>query len=453
MLAALVISPILLGASTAGAAEVSVTEAAGVPNRAELSYIAAQGEDNDLQIKLIGDTPDHFKVELLERKAALTAGSGCTGGGLPESPAICDLHKPVTSWSIGLTVDLSDGTNTLEASNLILHPDLPISYTGGAGQDVVVSGGGNDVIDAGAGANSVYGNTGDDEFLASAVADAGDTYGGGQGTNRVSYARRSQPVRLHGITVDGPEGPDYITGVSILQGGTGDDTLIDWPADGRSPIFARLEGGPGNDQLASDVSGAWLVGGPGDDSLSGGDTPTYPFASRGPPPAPLANHLIGEEGNDVYVGGSAPDFIREYETDTDAPAAASTVADLGSDDTAYGNGANDLIELGAGSDTVYGGPGNDWLNGGLGSDLVGGGGNADIVVGDRGVDRLFGAAGSDRIFAARAVAYGSPHPLSSGPFEVTDEVGCGPDRDKAFVARWDSRRGCEELRVLPPRTR
>lgn len=439
-------------AAPAGAVTVSAHAGASPADPPVFEVKDDSAEDNELTIGVAAVTPTAVQLDVYDRKAPLVVGSGCVGAGTPVSPATCTLPKAASVAGANLIVDLGGGKNFLDASNLILHPELPIAYTGGPGQDVVVSGGGDDVIDPGAGENAAYGNPGDDEILAPALPDAGDVYGGGEGVDRVNYARRSLPVHLQGLNVQASEGNDQLMAIEIVRGGEGGDILVEErPANPFMPTYTRIEGGPGNDQLIGGTSGPYLLGGPGNDSLIAGDAPPIVYGAKGPPPKPLPNHLIGEGGRDTYVGGTAVDLIEEYENEGDAPDPATAAAWIDADDIAYGNDGNDRIELGAGADTVYGGPGKDWLNGGLGADLVAGGPDNDVVVGDKGSDRLFGGAGDDRLFSARAVAYGAAHPLTAGPADGTDEVGCGSGRDRAYVNPWDSRQHCEVVRVFPSR--
>jgi hypothetical protein len=374
------------------------------------------GESNELQIRIVGEPGDDLEFEVHDFVAPVTAGPGCEKA--DAMTATCLVHKPGEGWRTGLHLDLGGGArNFLDASQLLLHPDLPIVAIGGPGEDVFVGGGGDDVLDPGAGSNAMYGNPGNDEILAPATADAGDFYDGGGGDgDRVSYARRVQPVHLSEGGVKAATGGDQLIGIEILRGGEGDDVLTDGssPSAYSKPEFSKLEGGAGDDVLEGAVAGGSLLGGPGDDVLSGGGGFQVPVGLRGSP-SPAVNHLLGEEGDDV----------------------------------AYGSDAMDVIELGAGNDTGFGAAGSDYLNGGAGEDLLAGGADNDMAVGDGGFDRLFGGKGEDRLFAARLVAAGSSHPLTSGNFDGRDWVGCGADRDRAFVNPWDHVQRCERVRKQP----
>lgn len=409
LLSAIALSP------QASAAIVETQEQHGPTNQAELGIRDSAGESNELEIR-IGEAGADFEFQVRDYVAPLTAGPGCKA--LEAATVTCLLHRPGAGWSASLHLDLGGGKrNFFDASQLLLHPDLPITALGGPGEDVFVAGGGNDVLQPAGGQNAVYGNTGDDEIVAPTAADTGDYYDGGPGTDRLSYALRQQPVHLSGSAVAAAPGSDQMIAVEIVRGGGGNDTLVDGssPSSSPSPIFAQLEGGPGDDLLEGGVAGGSLLGGPGNDILRGGDDFEVPAGLKGAPPH-LTTHLIGEEGDDLAYGGEAADWI----------------------------------ELGAGNDVAYGGGKKDRIDGGPGRDLLDGDEDADLVIGDRGFDRLFGGSGEDRLFAARRVAANDDHPLTSGRYDGRDQVGCGPDRDRASANPWDRARGCERV-VLQPR--
>jgi hypothetical protein len=403
-------------ASTASAATVEVRkEKPASGTAAVLEVLEAKdpaAEDNELSVHIVRETASDFEVELIDRIAALTPGSGCKGGGQAISTVTCTLHKPGPEIELAFRFDLGGGRNFFEASNLA----FPLSYRGGSGKDVVVAGTNDDTIDPGAGEDTVYGNPGNDLLIAPAVPDVGNRYDLSQGFDTVSYAARTVPVHLKGKTVEASGGSDHLEAVENVVGGTADDVFDDeWPAGTfPAPAIPRIEGGPGNDLLESGVSGATLLGGPGDDTLIGGDDAPVPAGLKGPPPRSI-NHLSGEDGNDQALSGNA----------------------------------RDLIDLGKGNDSAYAGASNDRIDGGPGKDLLDGDEGDDLVIGDAGSDRLYGGSGADRFFAARKVASGERHPLTEGPYDGRDQVGCGPDRDLAIANLWDTLRGCERVNLQP----
>jgi hypothetical protein len=412
-----VAAALLAIASTAAAATVEVRKeqpSSGTASVLEtLEARDGAAEANELSVHIVAETDSAFEVEVIDRIAALTPGPGCKGGGAPISTVTCSLNKPGPAIAIAFRFELGGGHNFFEASNL----SFPLTYLGGNGKDVVVAGLSDDTVDPGAGEDIVYGNPGNDLLLAPAVPDAGNRYDLSQGFDTVSYAARAVPVHLQGTTVESGGSRDQLEAVENVVGGSADDVFADeWPA-GTYPAVAipQIEGGPGNDLLEGGVSGATLIGGPGDDTLIGGDDAPVPAGVKGPAPRGI-NRLVGEGG----------------------------------DDEAFGGNARDLIDLGQGSDSAYAGAANDRVDGGAGKDLLDGDEGDDMVIGDGGSDRLFGGSGEDRLFAARKVRQDERHPLTDGPYDGRDRVGCGPDGDLAIANPWDTVRGCERV-VLQPR--
>jgi len=403
-------------ASAASAATVEVRQEKPASGTASvLEVLEARdplAEDNELSAHIVAETASDFEIELIDRVAALTPGPGCKGGGPAISTVTCTLHKPGPELEVAFRFDLGGGSNFFEASNLA----FPLTYLGGSGKDVVVAGTNDDTIDPGAGEDTVYGNPGNDLLIAPAIPDVGNRYDLSQGFDTVSYAARTVPVHLHGKTVEASGGSDYLEAVENVVGGAADDVFDDeWPAGTYpAPAIPQIEGGPGNDLLEGGVSGITLLGGPGDDTLLGGDDAPVPIGIKGPPPRGV-NRLSGEAGNDLVLGGNA----------------------------------RDLVDLGQGEDTAYAGASNDRIDGGPGKDLLDGDEGDDLVIGDAGSDRLFGGSGADRLFAARKVVNGERHPLTDGPYDGRDRVGCGPDRDLAIANPWDTLRGCERVSLQP----
>lgn len=71
------------------------------------------------------------------------------------------------------------------------------------------------------------------------------------------------------------------------------------------------------------------------------------------------------------------------------------------DDVLFGDGENNVLEGGAGSDRLFGLEGDDAIDGGKGADLLEGGGGHDMLFGGRGKDFLDGGEGNDTLFGER----------------------------------------------------
>jgi Ca2+-binding RTX toxin-like protein len=444
------VAALLVGATSAAAAEVSVLEVAGEPNTAELDYTAAPGENNQLAITIAGND-GAWQLDVTDPGAAIMPGSHCTGGGAVGTPVRCRMHEPRewatelcgkmcvrripgTAWSDTMRIVLGDGDNSFDggafAGTYALGVEMTV--TSGAGDDTIATGGGEDLIDPGAGSDTVKGGEGFDEFIATPEPDGPDVYESGPITiARIDYSARTTPVEVHGTSAGAAGEGDTLVGGFVVVGGSGDDVLEGGPED------TWLAGGPGDDVLAGNATrGNNLYAGPGDDVLAAnGET----------------NHLVGEEGDDTYYGGAGLDIIRDGEQhQLPAILQVSVPALEGGADVAHGGGGNDAIGLGVGDDQIYGGSGDDRLDGESGKDTVGGGEGGDRLIGGYGFDRLSGGPGSDTLFSGRWhwKANSAEFPFSATRDDGADQVGCGSGRDTAVSNPWDTVRNCETVRLV-----
>lgn len=147
-----------------------------------------------------------------------------------------------------------------------------------------------------------------------------------------------------GTEVHAKGGDDRICGASLAYGGTGNDRihygsrpitdleLVGGPGDDRifltTDVVGNLEGGSGDDRLASRAGEQWLVGGTGADTITGGAGP---------------DTLLGGPGADVVRGNDGHDRVVGY----------------GGDDRLYGGNGNDELSGDGGRDAGFGGPGSD----------------------------------------------------------------------------------------------
>jgi Ca2+-binding RTX toxin-like protein len=308
--------PAAAPASTVSVEETQGTYAYEAANFAHLRFTAAAGEDNGVVIETASEQDGVLELTVVDNRAPLTAGPGCSGGGPPGTTARCTIHAPRgpegvpgpfkgittvpgTRWVGSMTIDLGDGHNGFEAGSFSeeLYNSFAMTVTAGDGDDRIVTGGGDDLIDPGAGSDSVHTNEGRDRVLATAAPDGPDVYDLGSeyynpakfGADEVDYSRRSAPVEWDGFTgVVAGEG-DKLNGVENVFGGSGGDVL-------RGNEFENfLFGGPGNDILVGGLNWDVLMGGEGDDELRGGQDPDV---------------LIGEAGNDSAFGGRDHDVVK-----------------------------------------------------------------------------------------------------------------------------------------------
>ena len=446
--AAAILLAILPGAALG--AELSVSEQLDLSvNRARLTLLAAPGESNQVTISGSGG-----KFTVVDLGATLTAGPGCSGGGVPGTAALCVMHPPSagetvpcghdcfktapgTRWANAVIVDLGDGDDSLDAHTLSgsYENAIPMTVAGGPGDDSITTGTGSDLIDPGAGADVVHSGAGHDSVIAGPAPDGNDLYdlGGesGAGFDKVDYSSWEEPVHLQGDVVEGDGERDTLVGVDYVVGGAGDDVLT-WGGD-----QGVLEGGPGSDRLEGGEGSDTLLGGPGNDSLSGNGGRDF---------------MLGGDGDDRYSGGEGNDQISDQELLTDGenlPLPSRGDKATNGDDVAEGGGGDDSIDLGPGDDRAEGGTGNDEISGDTGADILDGDRGNDAIAGDAGPDELVGGLGSDRILAGHVedLLY-HYEPRATAEDSWSDTVRCGPGRDRAQINPWDFPSGCERASIV-----
>jgi hypothetical protein len=431
------------------AATVSVGEQTGDVNRAELTFEASPGEQNELKISLAKAHGAYDDLEVVDSGTTLAPGPGCSGGGGPAVPVTCTMHAPKaadqascghscflpvrgTAWTASVIVDLGDGDDLLDAGTLPgrFSEAFVVNAIGGAGDDTITSASANDTVDPGPGNDIVHTGDGHDTAFALAEADGDDLYDlGVDNFDKVSYAARSTPVQLQNDVAGGVGENDSLPGVEYVAGGAADDTLVGHQS------YSALDGEGGNDLLIGGAETDYLLGGPGNDVMRGGDG---------------IDHLIGGDGDDVYEGGGAFDTLFERPRRTTGDNLSTVDTELGTtggDDVADAGPGNDWIELGPGADRVAGGEGDDSVHGEDGADVLDGGPGNDTVAGESGADQMLGGSGSDLLLAGRT----NQHRYTTDPRPVDtwrDSLDCGPDDDRARANRWDTTVNCEEVTLV-----
>lgn len=262
------------------------------------------------------------------------------------------LDQQVADWVSPFSTSNPAGI-TLTGSGVLIGGAFNDHLTGGNASDTLLGFGGNDVLTGGAiAANTLQGGTGDDTYI---VELSGDTLFelDGEGIDTVIALSPDLTLRDHlenliylgtaNFTGTGNSAANEIrgdVGDDVLNGAGGDDLLF---------------GGNGNDRL---------IGGSGNNGLNGGsgiDIADYSTA----PIAVKINLATSSSAN----GQGGIDVLTEIE------------AIIGSDyaDTLIGNGADNILSGGLGSDYLIGQGGNDRLIGGAGSPNTLQGGTGDDV--------------------------------------------------------------------------
>jgi Ca2+-binding RTX toxin-like protein len=237
----------------------------------------------------------------------------------------------------------------------------------------------------------------------------GEWYEGEAGSTLQQLLDRETDLR---IGIDRLGGEDYISR-ELLLGDEADQVAL--PEDGACD--GTLDLVDGTPRLES-AGGLTLVeGGGGDDTLVLGNTATYAFGGEGADRIAATSGttaMFGGEGNDTLGGGMADGFI-------DGGAGDDTI--LGGDGSEWLFGGahdpesasipdDDRIEGGPGDDRIAGGYGSDFLSGGAGDDVIDHHGRLEQQIGwerhafdwhiDQSQDTLDGGDGSDTLVMDRA---------------------------------------------------
>ena len=297
-----------------------------------LSYTAASGETNDLEIDSNG-----LLYTVTDAGAAISPGLGC----ISIQPNVVDCLGVVT-----LSVDVGDMADTATVSGV-----TGATVSGGDGDDTLISGGGDDTLNGGNGDDDLTGGAGADVLNGNAERDmldggtGADVLSGGADIDSVTYSDRSGgvSVTLDNVVNDGEAGENdnVRSDVQNVIGGSGNDVLT---------------GSAGTNVLAGAAGNDVLDGGTGPDTLSGGaggDTVTYAGRSN---------------GTTVTIDGVADDG-ESGESDNIGPDVENLTGGSGPDSLTGDSGQN-MLTGGAGADQVEGGEGADTISGDAGFDLL-----------------------------------------------------------------------------------
>ncbi|GIE87292.1 calcium-binding protein [Actinoplanes regularis] len=263
------------------------------------------------------------------------------------------------------------------------------SLDGSYGNDRLYGEAGQDAIDGGPGDDSEYGGAGEDrlhQYPIPYATSGADLVSGGSGVDFVYYQGRTRAITAD---LDGAKGDDGQAGehdtlladLEGLEGGDGNDRLTGHAG------YDMLTGGPGNDTLRGLGGNDHLDGGYGQDRLEGGDgndtlVGDYDSASA------VADVLLGGAGQDTvdYFGYTRPITV-------DLDGVSRDDGQSGEHDTVGSD--VEMVVGGQGSDHLTGNASANRLFGESGDDVLRGGAGNDLLSGDDGNDTLSGEAGDD----------------------------------------------------------
>ncbi|MFI5455769.1 MAG: Ig-like domain repeat protein, partial [Isosphaerales bacterium] len=293
-------------------------------------------------------------------------------------------------------------------NDVLIAGNLSSTITGGSGNDLILGGYGNDIIDGGTGDTTIYAGTGNDSIVGGTGDDiihggtGNSTISGGTGNATISggggddvlsgggfdswlmfYGSTNMTLTNTTFSTSGGSLPASVSTISgfqhaILAAGTGDFTL---DASGFTGS-AILQGGTGNDTLIGAGGPDTLAGGAGNDSLvggGGGDTFAFNSGSSGsqtifeplePPGSAVAGLDFSQApaGISINLSQSGPQAVMP--ATLNAGALFLTLADPLGIDTVLGSSYNDTIFGNINDNTLIGGGGDDVIAGVGGNNLI-----------------------------------------------------------------------------------
>ncbi len=326
-----------------------------------------------------------------------------------------EIRFPASMVTDGLIATLSSQDDRFDAA----RADIPVSISGGDGDDSLTGGSGSDQLVGGTGADTLIGGSqadaldgqeGNDVLTGGAGSDSLD---GGSGNDTLSevfdrnITLTNSALGLSGnaqtIVVDRAIGFEFATltggisankidvssftkgiGTTISGGGQSDTILGSFGPDLIITLTGNdvINGLGGADTVYSGSGNDTIHGGDGADSLIGQNGNDSIRGDAG------ADTLVGGAGIDTMNGGAANDFLS-------AQADGGLLNGGDGNDTLLGSAAGDTLIGEAGNDRLIGLQHHDWLYGGDGADTLLGGSASDHLYGGTGADDLRGEAGSD----------------------------------------------------------
>ncbi|MFO0947020.1 MAG: PKD domain-containing protein [Planctomycetota bacterium] len=294
-----------------------------------------------------------------------------------------------------------------------------------------------------------YGQSGNDQFVATALTSTAVEFHGGQGNDTLRGSKGNDQLF-------GEEDVDRIfghEGNDSIDGGVGTDILYgEWENPGAGTVYGHdtIHGGDGNDEIYGDGDGGEgtsdaIYGDAGDDLIFGdgnigkkvavdtihggiGNDTIYGDSDGGEASSDL---IYGEDGNDTIVadgskgGKSASDTVYGGDGDDDIKGDGGE----GASDSLLGEAGNDVIDTGKGSDYADGGEDSDLLIGGDGGE-----GSSDTLVGNSGNDVLIGGVGTDSLNGG----------VGEDLLVVSNYLPANANSARAIHAEWSSTRPFEE---------
>jgi Ca2+-binding RTX toxin-like protein len=355
-----------------------------------------------------------------------TPGNDIASISVANGNVIIVVNGQTESFPIGsvssIVVDMEGGDDSV-----VIGPGVPpCSVDGGPGNDTLVdNSGANNTLVGGAGDDSVSGGTGADLIHGNS---GNDTLGGG-GPGSLLLGNTGDDLinaGSSGTTVRGGLGDDTVSsaqGGDSLRGGAGDDVFLDFGAGSGD----TLDGGVGLNFAQNNpmdmMSNIYEVFDPSTPPPSPGSSPGAAAPAAEVPPSVPAGSVtdqVSASGELLIFGTTGNDSILVTSDGTNIDITANNVSlaplalasltgirvhgDAGNDtitidqsvtlnSTLLGNGGNDSLTGGGGSNVEIGQAGNDTLTGGAATNLLIGGSRAPFSSTPAGNDVYVGGSG------------------------------------------------------------
>ncbi len=356
------------------------------------------------------------------------------GSAFGYADAVFELGKDTAGTDLGTHDFFQASSNVITFVDGSTGPasDGHIVVAGNDGNDYIIAGNGDDVVYGDAGDDIIQGGQGNDYLLG---GDGNDYITDDENDDHIRGGKGDDYIDAGGGILDlvlGEEGNDIVhggVGIDEVYGGDGDDMVY---GDGDTDkVFGEngndyVDGGDGPDEMFGGAGNDWLRGGVGDDSLQG-ETGNDLLEGGLGPTANNGDVLIGDQpvgpiGTETFVNQGEGFDVASYED-----AGVRIIASLDANGVRQG-GLLDTYQLIEG---LVGSRFDDELTGAAAGN-VGGNGVDNLLVGGAGSDRLEGLAGDDMIFGDSVV--------------VKNDLGVHLDASTAYtqIANW---RGTGEVRA------
>jgi Ca2+-binding RTX toxin-like protein len=259
-----------------------------------------------------------------------------------------------TAAITGINISGGNGDDKISIDQTNGGITLPVTLSGGNGQDSLSGGAGNDVLSGGNGTDVLAGGDGNDSLSG---GNGKDMLDGGLGTNVLDQGKDKKtktPKPKHGKgggghSDGGSDGGHDVTGTAsvilgklVVLGTSGDDTItVSLNATDNTKLDVNINGtissfALNNADATPAITGIAVFGGAGNDKVTidqvnGGIT--------------LPATLVGGNGMDTLTGAAGNDLL-------------------------VGGNDDDVLVGGDGNDTLIGGGGTDNLDGGAGTNVL-----------------------------------------------------------------------------------